>query len=99
MNLLDNSVQWFDLVVLALYIGVIGYTVPIWFRANGTRPSVTFVLGITAILGVGAGLGTARIESMIYPVIRLSALLWILVYVVRLARWHPNPKSESGKEN
>jgi len=99
MNFLTNNVQWFDLLVLALYIVVIAYTVPIWFRANGTRPSVTFVLGITAILGAGAGVGTARIEDAIYPVIRGVALLWILVYVVRLARWHPSPRITIDKES
>lgn len=71
-----------------LLLGIIVYTFPIWLKANGMRPSVTFVMGMTGILAFGSGVGVLEDEPWTYLVIRGVAALWILVYVYRLSRWH-----------
>ncbi len=81
-----TTMEW---VALALYLCVFVRTIPVFIKANGTRPSIVFAMFVTALTG----------SSIVHDLYGNDANLWIpvtgivfawsvLVYVEWAARYH-----------
>lgn len=73
-----------DIFVAALYAVLFAYSVPLYLRANGTRPSIAFSLYVTFLMGAGAIKGlTDHGEDWFYPTLRIATGLGLYAHV----RW------------
>ena len=79
-------IEW---IALALYVFVFARTIPIFLKANGTRPSIMFAMFATVLFGatlVHRLYGDSR--ALWTPVAGIVFACGVLAYVEWAARYH-----------